>query len=182
MINKKYISGRFDRYGSNYIPAISYIFLCEQINNEVLYHNCNDCCKRYKKSILHQYLLDKTRRCNDLNITKNDIHTIHNPPGQSQLCLKYITEEIFRKTNKSFPDLFHDSKIYDEIRNRYFDRYGHDSFTKNSIVIHIRLDDRHPDITRKPNSRKQNFIGVDNLIKLINSILKFELNIFYDYK
>ena len=168
MANKKYISSRSDRYGANYIPAISYIFLCEKINNDLLYHNCDKNCHRYINTILHEYLVDKTSRCTDLNIIKNDIHK--NPEWST----KYITEEIFRKKKKSFPDIFHDSDIYNEIRNRYFARYDKDSFTNNAIIIHVRLDDM-----RNKNGNNQQFIGEDNLIHLINTALeKFELNIF----
>ena len=41
----KYIGGRGDRYGSNSIPWISYIFLCK-LNSYKLFHNCQRC-KKY---------------------------------------------------------------------------------------------------------------------------------------
>ena len=168
----KYISSRDDRYGSNYIPAICYIFLCEKINKDVLYHNCDENCLRYENTILHKYLKDNTRECSDISIINNDIHQTTSP----YWATREINKEIFEKTGKSFPDIFQNSEIYHQIRNRYFDKYGKKSFTSDAVIIHVRLDDMR---TKKNGKNKQQFIGEDNLICLINDVLKkFELNIF----
>tara|TARA_B100000123_G_scaffold241725_1_gene195620 strand:- start:124 stop:915 length:792 start_codon:yes stop_codon:yes gene_type:complete len=169
-MENKYISSRVDRYGANYIPAISYIFLCEEINKDVLYHNCDKNCIRYKNTILHKYLQDKTSKCTDLSIINNDVHK-----KCDTWSTKYICQEIFKKTGKSFPDIFHNSEIYNQIRNIYFDKYGKESFVSNAIIIHVRLDD----VRTRNNGINQQFIGKNNLISLINALLnKFELDIF----
>tara|TARA_Y100000992_G_C21248079_1_gene484409 strand:- start:171 stop:986 length:816 start_codon:yes stop_codon:yes gene_type:complete len=170
MLENKYISSRADRYGANYIPALSYIFLCEKINNDLLYHNCDKKCIRYKNTILHKYLEYKTSKCTDSSIINNDIHRKCN-----SWATKCISKEIFEKTGKPFPDIFHNSEIYNDIRNTYFDKYGKESLTSNSIIIHVRLDD----VIKYNSGIKQQFIGKDNLIYLINHLLnKFELDIF----
>ena len=170
MENSKYISSRGDRYGANYIPAICYIFLCESVNNDCLYHNCDKNCNRYVNTILHNYLLDKTNKCNDRNIISKDIHK-----KNKGWITKYITKEIYEKTNNSFPDIFYKSNIYNEIRNIYINRYGEKSFTGDSCVIHVRLDD----VRKRANGNNQRFIGELNLINLINTVLnKFKLDIF----
>ena len=170
MLEKKYISSRGDRYGANYIPAILYIFLCEEINKDVLYHNCDNNCLRYKNTILHKYLEYKTSKCTDFSIINNDIHR-----KCYSWATKCISKEIFLKTGKPFPDIFQNSEIYNQIRNRYFDKYGKKSLTSNAIIIHVRLDD----MRTSNNGINQQFIGKDNLIYLINHVLnKFELNIF----
>lgn len=164
-----YIGSRKDRYGANYIPVLSYLFLCE-INKTTLHHNCDANCARYKNTILHQYLKDKTSETSNLKIIKNDIFKRKRPWATT-----YIAEEIFKKTGKAFPDIFHNSKIYYEVRERYFSKYGKKSPTSDSIVIHVRLND-----LRKPKKNAvQEFIGEDNLIDLINALFqKFKLNIF----
>ena len=133
MSHNKYISSRGDRYGANYIPAISYIYLCH-LNNVLLYHNCDKNCIKYKNNILHQYLEYKTSKTTDFSIIRNDIHKIccKCEKTKDKWPTKYITKEIFEKTGKAFPDIFHDSEIYNDIRGRYFDKK-----CKN-VVQHIR--------------------------------------------
>lgn len=151
-----YISSRGDRYGANSIPYISALFL-SNCKNTPLYHNCDHNCHKYKNTIIHQYLEKKTNPTTDQTIINNNLHK------DGSIWNYYITNQIHGHLNKTFPDVFHDSPIFHELRSMYFDKYGNDSITSNATVIHVRLDDLFSHGTKN-----QEFIGTDNLIKLIN--------------
>ena len=162
-----YIGARCDRYGSNTIPYISYVLL-SKINNCNLYHNCSYLCGRYKKNILHRFLITKTKTTRDKNIINKDCII----KGAWDACNK-----IYSIAKKPFPDIFHNSSVFHEIRNLYFNKYKK-SFTENATIIHVRLGDVEPSI-KQTRRNKQQFIGSQNLIHLINFIYeKFKTPIY----
>lgn len=160
----KYIGSRGDRYGSNSIPWISYIFLCK-LNSYKLFHNCQRC-KKYNNTVIHQYLIKETENTDNEDLIKKNIHH-----GTGFYPAEYICNQIFIKTNKPFPDAFLNSPMFHELRNIYINKYKL-SFTTKSTVIHIRLGD----VLFKPNiyhyGNLQKFIGNENLINLINVVYK----------
>ena len=162
-----YISSRGDRYGANSIPYISAMFL-SHITNISLHHNCDHHCHKYKNTIIHQYLKKKTNPTNDQTILNNNLHKNGSDWNY------FITNQIYNNLNKTFPDVFHGSTIFHELRSMYFAKYGNDSFTSSSTVIHVRLDDLY-----NKGTKNQEFIGTDNLIKLINRVqIMFNTEIF----
>ena len=163
-----YISTMIDRYGTNAIPYISFIYLCDKTNVN-LYHNCDENCERFKNNILHKYLVSKTKQTKDDKIIKNDINTNSIIWSGEEIC-----KEIYFKTNKPFPDIFHNSKMFNELRDLYTSKYGKSYIKyKDSTIIHVRLDDVYNnELYDNKDNKLQQFLGEKNLILLINFILK----------
>jgi hypothetical protein len=162
--DKLYISSRNDRYGANSIPWISMIYL-SKILKKKLYHNCHDIhCKKYSNNLVHKYLILNSNTTKDINIINNDYNKLSNW-STSVICKK-----IYSIKNKVFPDVFHNSKESNEIFNLYHNKYKNNIDTNifNSIIIHIRLDD----VAHRTEWDYQEFIGEENLIKLINYLYK----------
>lgn len=157
-----YISTRTDAYGANAMPYISFIYLCN-ISNVNLYHNCNEHCERFKNNIMHQYLVSKTKQTKDDKLIKNDINLKFPIWSPNQIC-----NEIYLKTGQPFPDIFYNSKIFHELRNLYISKYTNSPIKyEDATIIHVRLDDVYNN-----NNHFQSFIGEENLILLINFLLK----------
>lgn len=170
--NKMYISTRGDRYGSNVFPWISAIYYCNQ-NNITLYHNCNNLCNRYNDNIFHKLLLKKTKTTTNNRLINNDINNI------SSWCVDKLVENIVNKNNnKSFPDIFYKSQLYNEINIMYDNKYNDVLLTKykHSTIIHVRLDDMY---NNKMSDSHQEFIGINELRDLsINAYNTFKKNIY----
>tara|TARA_A100001011_G_C14253443_1_gene818972 strand:- start:81 stop:887 length:807 start_codon:yes stop_codon:yes gene_type:complete len=161
-----------DRYGSNSIPWITAIYLTEEKNNK-LYHNCSGHCNRYKNNIIHQLLIKKSASTNDKKIIEKDLHK------RCHWATTYNISQLSDISNISFPDQFHNSPLYNEIRLMYDEKYNKFDINetikineiKEGTIIHVRLDD----VRVRPNvnyPHLQSFIGKDNLIKLIEKVYK----------
>lgn len=198
-----YISCRTDRYGSRSIPWLCAIYT-SNLYNKKLYHDCNKHCNMYKNSILHNYLITNSYTSCDKNqmikhndwlwesnfvpnwVYKNKMDDSKQNQVKYSWGTRQIIEEIYRKNNTPFPEQFFNSKCYSDLRFLFEEKYK-DLFEstykeeihkiKNSVIIHVRLDDMKKG--QKGNNNSQCFIGEDNLINLMQSIFKqFKLPIY----
>ena len=150
-----------DRYGTNYLPVIACMYMYEKIYPGRLFYDTNEHWNRYDKNILHEYMLKKSNVIKDVKTTPQDINKLL--PGH--WGLRWITDKVYKTTSQPFPDAFHSSHTYNELRDMYLTKYAHvGTPVRDSVVIHVRLDD----IRTWSNSGHQRFIGHDNLVKLIN--------------
>ncbi len=157
-----YISSKNDRYGSNSIPWINAITMAE-ITKKPLYHSCSNKCYRFKDTVMHQFLLEKSKPakyCQPCNLV--------NRPGWLS---SHVNELIDITNGQALPEVMKSSGIKDELFLFYQKRaegegWALDFVPDNTVIIHVRLDD----MTFRTTENKQEFIGEDNLLKLIKKL------------
>ena len=199
-----YISCRTDRYGSRSIPWLCAIYTANLYNKQ-LYHDCSkDCDRMYKNSIMHNYLITNSSTCCDKNkvnrqndwlwvpqwvpnwVYKNKMDDSKKTQAKYSWGTRQIIEEIYKKNNNPFPEQFFNSTCYNDLRKLFGEKYKtlfestyktEVNKIKNSIIIHVRLDDMERG--KKGNPNGQCFIGCNYLIKLMKNIFqKFGLPIY----
>jgi hypothetical protein len=182
-----FISSRGDRYGANAIPWITAIWLSELAECK-LYHNCSIRCKcntttkdrgRGEDLVIHNFLIDKSEETVDKNIITKDILLWEWKGGECGTWpVRKITEKIYSLNDSnnvlSFPDLFHNSKLYNELNLMYDDKFKEHEIgvlhnIRQATIIHVRLGDEINNTTEKWHA---GWGGESQLIELINKASK----------
>lgn len=160
---KYFIDSRHDRYGANSMQWIPALFLSIE-NNVELQHICSHCKRNdLKNSVLHEFLLSNTKYA----IDKDTICLTNYNGTYLENEIKYI---ISKYKNLPFPDIFHNSKTHKKIIKFYKNiadksKWNIPNDVSESIIIHVRLDDKCCSIDN--NSNRQSFIGLTKLNKII---------------
>ena len=155
-----YISSRPDRYGANGIPWIVAATLFPD-----LHHNCNENCNRYKDTIIHKFLIKYSK---NIEFPQEDLMLIDDGAWPINKMVG----------NMSFPDYFHNTTHFHELRQMYVDTFG-DSVLEKCTIVHARLDDAGPAHNFQKFGIYQGFVGTENLITIIKwAQNKFELPVY----
>lgn len=166
---KYYIYSRSDRYGSNCIQWIPALFLCLENERFILEHNCKHC-KRHtlNNTVIHNFLLNNS-------IKNKSIDSINLSGYKGTFLEQQIKYVIGFYNNKPFPDVFHNSNTHKKIIELYKETSNNKKWNipnniYDSIVIHVRLDDKRNDIDK--NNNRQSFIGFKKLCEVISTLQK----------